>query len=130
MKHTANQCIIFVSSTKLCTRLYKIFSHLYSCTYVYASLDMRSQNIQAFKDKKFKFIFATSVLERGITIKDIDVVILNFGKIFDYSNLIQMLGRVGRNINNPYGKAYILSDHFDSNITSSINYLKLANSYL
>lgn len=125
-----NQCIIFVSSKSMCKALYKIFSRLFSCTYVYADLLDRNKNISDFKNKKCKFIFATSVLERGVTIKDINVVILNFGKVFDESNLIQMLGRVGRSINNPYGEAYILSDHLDKNITNTIAYLNYANGFL
>lgn len=126
----ANQCIIFVSSVNMCKLLYKIFSHLFSCTYVYAELDERRNNILDFKNKKYKYIFATTVLERGITIKDVNVIILNFDNLFDEANLIQMLGRVGRNYKNPYGQAYILSNHFDPKITSTIKYLQEANSYV
>ena len=130
LRSMTNQCIIFVSSKRMCEVLHRIFSHLYSCTYVYADLENRNQNIIDFKNKKYKFIFATTVLERGITIKDVNVIILNFDSTFDEANLIQMLGRVGRNVDNPYGDAYILSNHFDKNIKSTIKYLKEANSYL
>ena len=130
LRSMANQCIIFVSSKKMCKILYRIFSHLYSCTYVYSDLQTRDKNIIDFKNKKYKYIFATTVLERGITIKDVNVVILNFDSTFDSANFIQMLGRIGRNINSPYGEAYILSNHYDKNIISTINYLKEANSYL
>ena len=126
----ANQCIIFVSSKSMCKLLYKIYSHLFSCTYVYADLDERRKNILDFKNKKYKFIFATTVLERGITIKGVNVIILRFDNTFDESNMIQMLGRVGRDIHNPTGKAYILSNRVDTSIRNTINYLKKANSYL
>jgi len=126
----ANQCIIFVSSKNMCTILYKLFSKLFSCTYVYSNLDDRDKNILDFKNKKYQFIFATTVLERGITIKDVNVVILNFDYTFDESNLVQMLGRVGRNIDNPIGEAYILTNHLDKNIKNTMNYLREANSYL
>lgn len=126
----ANQCIIFISSKSMCKILYKIFSHLFSCTYVYADLDDRNKNIKDFKDKKYKFIFATTVLERGITIKDVNVIILSFDSTFDEANYIQMLGRVGRSILNPYGDAYIITNHYDRNIKNTIKYLRLANSYL
>lgn len=130
LRSMANQCIIFVSSKKMCTTLYKVYSRLFSCTYVYADLNDRNKNIMDFKNKKYKYIFATTVLERGITIKDVNVIIVRFSRTFDEANYIQMLGRVGRNINNPYGQAYILSNQYDSNITSTIRYLKLANSFL
>ena len=110
MRKMTNQCIIFVTSKKECKYYYFLFKHLFNCTYVYAELENGSQNILDFKDKKYQFIFSTTVLERGITIKDVNVIILNFiENVFNEENLIQMLGRVGRNFNNPYGDAYILS---------------------
>lgn len=125
-----NQCIIFVPNIKLCKTLYAIFKNIYSCTYVYADLNDRNKNIIDFKNKKYKYIIATTVLERGITIKDVNVIILFFDKTFDEANLIQMLGRVGRNYLNPYGQAYIFANHLDKKIGYTINYLKEANSYL
>lgn len=130
LKRMKNQCIIFVSSKKICKMLYILFSKLYSCTYVYADLDSRSDNIRYFKNKKYKYIFATTVLERGITIKDVNVIILNSNKTFDEANIIQMLGRVARSIDNPSGEAYILSNHFSKSINNSLDYLNKCNSYL
>ena len=126
----ANQCIIFVPNKKMCKNFGTLFKKFYSCTYVYSDLDDRNTNIKDFKDKKYKYIFATTVLERGVTIKDVNVIILNFDRIFDKSSIIQMLGRVGRNYLNPYGDAYIFTNHYDKNIISSIKYLKEANNYL
>ena len=130
LHNMANQCIIFVSSKKTCKILYRIYSHLFSCTYVYSDLEDRNKNILDFKNKKYKFIIATTVLERGITIKDVNVAILNIDYLFDSSSLIQMLGRVGRNFFNPYGEAFILSNRFSKDIFNTISYLKEANSYL
>lgn len=125
----AEQCIIFLPSKQMCKRMYSIFSKIISCTYVYSDLDDRNKNITDFKNKKYRYIFATTVLERGITIKDVNVVIFNYNNIFDQSNLIQMLGRVGRNISNPNGKAYIFTN-INKNVFSTIRYLEEANSYL
>ena len=130
MHKITNQCIIFVSSTKQCVNLYKIFSHLYSCTYVYAELDTRNQNIKAFKDKKYQFIFATSVLERGITISGIEVIVIDNKNVFDEANIIQMLGRVGRDINNSNGRGYLLINYPNKKTYNVLTYLKKANGYL
>lgn len=123
------QCIIFVPSKKVCKLLYNVYSKIYSCTYVYSDLNDRDKNIIDFKNRKYKFIFATTVLERGITIKDINIIILNYENVFDESNLIQMLGRVGRDINNPYGDAYIFTN-INNNVANTLSYLKEANSYI
>ena len=130
LHYMANQCIIFVSNINTCKILHKIFSHLYSCTYVYAELDTRNQNIKAFKDKKYQFIFATSVLERGITISGIEVIVIDNKNVFDEANIIQMLGRVGRDINNSNGRGYLLINYPNKKTYNVLTYLKKANGYL
>ena len=128
MKKETNQCIIFVSSKKKCVKLYKIFKLLFNCTYAYSDLDKRNENIFKFKNKEYKFIFSTTVLERGITIKDVDVIILyDRSDAFDKASLIQMTGRVGRNYKNPYGKAYILTNKINKDIKSCLKEIKEAN---
>lgn len=128
LKRMKNQCIIFVSSKSEAKTLHMIFKRFLSCTYVYAEHQERNKNIRDFKEKKYQFIFATSVLERGITIKDINVIIMNIHKdVFKKENLIQMLGRVGRNFSNPYGEAYILSAYQNQDIKLAIEEIKNAN---
>ena len=128
MKRSTKQHIIFVSNKKLCFLLYRIYHLFFNCTYVYADLVDRDKNINDFKNKKYQFIFSTTVLERGITIKDINVIIINLNKnIFDEGSLVQMLGRVGRNYHNPYGEAYILSKYKDKEIDKAIACIRKAN---
>ena len=130
MKKMNNQCLIFVANKTLCTNMYKIFSHFFSCTYVYSDLDKRKENIQMFRDGKKKYCFSTTVMERGVTIQGISVIIYDYDNIFDQSNLIQMLGRVNRGIGDNSGKTYIFSDKYSTHIKQTISYLKEANSYL
>ena len=125
-----NQCIIFLSKRDDTKIYYELFKYFFSCTYVYSDLRDRDKNIKDFKDKKYKYIFATTVLERGVTIKDVNVIILyNEEGIFDESSLIQMTGRVGRNINNPYGEAIILSSIESDEINKCLENISRANSY-
>lgn len=130
LKRMKRQCIIFVSSKKICTSLYHIFKRLLSVTYVYSDLDKRQKNINDFKERKYQFIISTTVLERGITIPNIDVIILDYDKIFDQSSIIQMLGRINRGINDNSGKAYIMTDSINKKIIDIINYLRKANSHI
>jgi len=131
LKQMSEQCIIFVQTKKQCETLYKLYSLFFKCTYVYSDLDKRRENIDNFRNKNYQYIFATTVLERGISINDINVIIINFEKgLFDESNLVQMVGRVGRNYLNPYGKAYILTLHKDKEINKTISYIRKANTYL
>lgn len=131
LKNMNNQCIIFVSNKKLCKYLYLIYKRFFNCTYVYSDLDKRDENIKAFKNKEYKYIFSTTVLERGVTFLDINAIIINTNKnVFDEGSLVQMLGRVGRNFKNPYGEAYILSTHKDKEIDKAVLNIKEANEKL
>ena len=101
---------------------------MFSVTYVYSSLEERSANIKAFKEKKFRFIVATSVLERGITIEGVDVIIIKFyDGIFDKASIVQMCGRVGRSFKDPYGNSYILTTSKDEAIKQAIAEMRKAN---
>lgn len=130
LRSSDRQVIVFVSSKRLAKSLYLIYKHFIACTYVYSDLDKRRENINLFKDKKAKVIFATTVLERGITIKGVSVIILNFHDgVFDEASLVQMLGRVGRDFNDPYGEAYILTTKYTKSIRDSLKTIKGANEY-
>ena len=56
-------------------------------------------------------LVATSLLERGVTIPQVDVVILfaHEARIYDASTLIQMSGRVGRTAQWPTGRCLMVA---------------------
>lgn len=129
LKKLKGQCIIFVSSKDLTNKLYRFYKRFINTTYVYSDLDIRNDNIKDFKDKKYKYILSTTVLERGITIKDVNIIILHDRKdAFNTSAIVQMCGRVGRGLNSK-GEAYILSSVLDKNIFEAIRQMKEANDY-
>ena len=126
-----NQTIIFLESKKECKFYYSIFKRIINCSYTYSDLKERDKNIKDFKEKKYKYLFSTTLLERGITINDVNVVlIINKKNIYDSSSIIQCLGRVGRNFNNPYGKSFIIYSSNYKEINNSIKQLEYANNKL
>ena len=130
MKKIAGQCLIFVPSKSMCRIMYRIFSKVFACTYVYADLEERNRNILSFRNEETQFCFSTTVLERGITIRGISVIICDYNNVFDQSNLIQMLGRVNRGIGDNDGKTFIFADRYSKKLHDTLAYLKKANSYL
>ncbi len=125
-----NRCIVFVSRKRDCRSLYLLFSRSFDCTYVHADLAQRKQNIEAFRQGRHRFIFSTSVLERGITIRGIDVIILDVEGIFDESSLVQMLGRVGRGTENDEGRSYVICSFRNKMMKRTLDHLKEANAHL
>lgn len=130
LKRSRRQSIVFVSSRKDCILLYRAMSLFHSCTYVYSDLEERDRNIEAFRRGEYRHIIATSVLERGITVRNIDVIVVSTSQIFKESNYVQMLGRIGRGIGNDEGEAYILCTRKDREIRNTLSYLYKANSHL
>ena len=124
------QCIVFVSKRKTARNLSRFFSRFYDCRYVYSDYEKREETIEDFRNSKFRILFSTTVLERGVTIQGISVILLINDHSFDEGNIIQMLGRVGRGIGNDKGTSYIITNHYDRMFPKIIGYLKEANSYL
>ena len=73
--------------------------------FVYSSDPDRLDKVARFKQGEGQFLITTMILERGVTIPNIDVAI--FGaehEIYEESALVQISGRVGRNPKWPTGE--------------------------
>lgn len=72
-----------------------------------------SQNqevIQSFKHNETDVIVSTTLLERGITIENVQVIIYRgHHALYVKETLIQIAGRVGRKPKYPTGKVYIIT---------------------
>ncbi len=109
--HEVHPRIVFVPTIAMAIRMQKILSIRMACSCVTSKSDHRDEIIQKFKDEGKGVLIATTVLERGVTIKDVDVcVFLANHSVFDEAGLIQMAGRAGRNFLNPYGDVLFLCD--------------------
>lgn len=128
IKNHQENIIVFVPTIKMATKLYYLFKYLCNCFYLSSKSDDKDTIIKAFRDKKYQLIFATTVLERGITIKGVLVVVL-FPEhyVFDEASLIQMLGRVGRSFDEPTGECLLLSNRKSVIIKGAVEALKRAN---
>ena len=63
-------------------------------------------------------------LERGITLEGLDVVVYNASHpIFTKSNLIQIAGRVGRKISDPFGNVTFITNKVDRKLKQVIREL-------
>lgn len=132
LKFKTSYCLIFCPTIKICIELTKIFKFLkFNCDYLTSKSINKQDVVARFYKKDLNFLFTTTILERGVSFKDVDVVVYEADNpVFDCSSLIQMVGRVGRNYNNPYGKAIYLSNFINYDIRQSIKQLKRANKSL
>lgn len=86
------------------------------------------KTIQALKDQQIDVIVSTTLLERGITIEDVQVIVYHGEHtLFDERTLIQIAGRVGRKPNHPIGKVYIITSGRTQGISQCIQTIKRLN---
>lgn len=78
---------------------------------VHAADPKREEKVQLFRDRVYRLLVTTTILERGVTIPRSDCVVAGAdAPIFDEASLVQIAGRVGRSADAPEGSIlYLLS---------------------
>lgn len=72
---------------------------------VHAQDQDRQQKVNAFRTGEITILVTTTILERGVTVPNIDVAVLGAeDKVFTESALVQIAGRVGRSAEHPTGE--------------------------
>lgn len=128
INHTKYPLIIFVPTIKMANYYYLLFKKFYKCNVVSSKTDKLDQIVNEFKNNKYDFVIATTILERGITIPLVDIIVL-YGnhKVFDQSSLIQIIGRMGRSVSRPTGNGYILCNEYSKDVKDCIKELNRLN---
>lgn len=88
----------------------------------------RHQIIQQFKQGESKILITTTLLERGVTIKGLDVAVIKANHaVFDRDTLVQIAGRVGRHFDEPSGEIVLFAERNTKEITAAKKYVKMMN---
>lgn len=85
---------------KICRKTFP--GHIFASAY---SQDVhRKENVMAMREGDLDFLITTTILERGVTFKNIDVLVIGSEeKIYTESALVQIAGRAGRSSDYPRG---------------------------
>ena len=123
---------VFAPTIELCEKIYKVLSiFIRGGNYVHSKRNRRSEIIDEFRNKMYSFLVTTSVLERGVTVKDLQVIICQSDhKIYEKGTLIQIAGRVGRKKDAPFGEVIYLCEKVTIDMLDSINEIKKNNEAL
>ena len=79
------------------------------CSCVTSRTPDRDAVIETFRKQPAGLIFATTVLERGVTVPGADICVYEADSgVFDEAGLIQMCGRAGRSFSAPEGSCLFL----------------------
>ncbi|MGN1343516.1 MAG: helicase-related protein [Traorella sp.] len=98
------QWLIFVPTIELADTYSKWFKHWMKCAYFTSQSTNKEEIIDSFRNQQINVLFTTTILERGVTFKGIHVAVIKSDHVvFDEASLIQIAGRVGRDVDNPTG---------------------------
>ncbi|MDE5977934.1 MAG: DEAD/DEAH box helicase family protein [Turicibacter sp.] len=101
------RALLFVPTIEAGFKLQKTLNHLLNLEvpFVYSSDEERLAKVKSFKEGEGQFLITTMILERGVTIVDIDVAVFCAEhEVYEESALVQISGRVGRSPKYPHGE--------------------------
>ncbi len=97
--------------------------------FVHSRDSERDKKRDGFLNGEFPILVATTVMERGITIKRVNVLVL-FAEntvIFDTRTLVQLAGRAGRTADYPRGKVWFVGNRRTSEMKEAVKWIKNVN---
>lgn len=128
----SKQVFIFTPTIEICEEVYSFLAiFIKGGNYVHSKREDRVEVIEDFRNKKYKYLVTTAVLERGVTIKDIQVIIFKADHaIYDSHSLTQISGRVGRKKDAPDGEVLFICSEITHFMNESIKEINDANQSL
>ncbi len=88
----------------------------------------RTEKVQLFRNREIRVLVTTTILERGVTVPQSDVFILNAdSKLFDEAALVQMAGRAGRSKDDPHGKVYLAAAEITKSQKEAVRQIRTMN---
>ena len=123
---------LFCPTIEECERVYQILKHiLKEVNYVHSKKMDRDKVIKDFKKSLIQTMITTSVLERGVTVKNLQVIIFKADHfVYDSATLIQISGRVGRKIGATHGEVMFICHEETDEIRKCIREIQASNQVL
>ena len=87
--------------------------------------------MNAFRQNAYKYLVTTSVLERGVTVRNLQVIIYKSDSfVYDSGTLVQISGRVGRKKDAPTGEVIFLANKITKEMRDAIDEIRDKNKSL
>ena len=122
--------LVFVPKRQLCEAVAQwLRVHLgLAAGFCHSQSGQRQQLLQELHSGRLSCLVATTVLERGITVPDVQVAVLWADHaVFSDRSLTQMAGRVGRKADNPSGSVFFVAKSFSQAMKDSVAAIRYLN---
>lgn len=122
--------LIFISTITRGHHFSKILTKLdINFEFTYSTNPDRSSILHRFKASNNGVLLTTTILERGVTFDDIDVLIIDSDNSFyNKAALVQITGRVGRKLEYQQGRVFFAYTRYTKTIDEAIKFIKTNNS--
>lgn len=121
------QVLVFFPEIKMMYEAYPlILKYFDDAETVYSGDDARYSKVERMREGGIKILLTTTILERGVTFKDLDVIVVHT-EYFPSDTLIQICGRVGRKPQDPAGNVYFITLYNTHHIQKTIRTIKAFN---
>ena len=123
---------VFTPTIDICEQTYNVLRFLFKqISYVHSKCDDRSKRIEDFRKGLIKTLVTTAVLERGVTVKDLQVIVFKSDhSIYTSQSLIQISGRAGRKKEAPEGEVIFIAGKKTNEMAVCVSEIETANKSL
>ncbi|HHQ0978744.1 TPA: helicase-related protein, partial [Listeria innocua] len=95
---------------------------------VHSADQLRKEKVEWLREGKIKLLLTTTILERGVTFKDVQVAVFGSeGRIFTEAALVQIAGRAGRKLTHPTGDVCFFHYGKTTEMNRAITHIKKMN---
>lgn len=121
--------IVFAPTIALCYSFYNVAKYFVkNGESVSSKKKARAEIIESFKKGELSYLVSTSILERGVTIKDLDVILIDIDNpIYSWQAIVQIAGRVGRKLNSEFGEVLLFGFKKTKEVDIAIETIKKHN---
>lgn len=95
----------------------------------YANDPERNRKLKALQQGDCDVFVATTILERGVTVPDVDVIVAyaDEERVFSEAALVQMAGRVGRSVDRPTGRVHFVGARVSRSMKEAVQQIERMN---
>ena len=125
-------CFVFVPTVEMSRTVFSVVRcFVRGGDYVSSKREGRAKIIARFKEGKLHYLVTTAVLERGITVPNLQVIVFGSdNRIYDEAALIQIAGRAGRKAAAPTGDVLFLANQESEGMKRAIKEIRYCNTFL
>ena len=123
---------VFSPTIDTCEQTYEVLRLFFkNCNFVHSKCADRNERIDKFRKGLTRILVTTAVLERGVTVKDLQVIIFGADHpLYTSAALIQISGRVGRKKDAPTGEVVFIAKRETHEMVEAVNEIRKANESL